>query len=96
VTVEDADGRRRAIHRVVGSGGSFGASPLSQHIGLGAAARVVDVEIVWPTSNTRQRFADVGKNQFVEVTEMERDYRPLLRPVLRLGGAEADATARAR
>ena len=41
---------RAPIHRTVGSGGSFGASPLQQHIGLGAAARIVDVEIWWPAS----------------------------------------------
>ena len=35
VTVEDEKGQRRAIHRTVGPGGSFGASPLLQHIGLG-------------------------------------------------------------
>jgi hypothetical protein len=95
VTVEGADGKR-TIHRSVGSGGSFGASPLQQHIGLGAAARNVDVEIWWPTSNTRQRYLNVGKNQLLEITEFARDFTRLQRLSLRLGGATANDTSPAR
>ncbi len=84
VTVEGADGRR-VIHRSVGSGGSFGAAPLQQHIGLGRAASRVDVDVWWPTSNTRQHFTDVGRNRFLEITESADAPRPLDRPVLRLG-----------
>jgi hypothetical protein len=81
VTVENAAGTR-SIHRTVTSGGSFGASPLQQHIGLGAAARRVDVEIWWPTSNTRQRFPNVGKNRFLEITEFAPEPHTLNRPPL--------------
>jgi hypothetical protein len=84
VTADAADGRRR-MERSVGSGGSFGASPLQQHIGLGPAVRRVDVEIWWPTSNTRQRFTDVGKNRFLEITEFADTPHPLDRPLLPLG-----------
>ena len=35
----------RDIHRIVGSGGSFGASPLEQHIGLGRAVAVQEIEV---------------------------------------------------
>jgi hypothetical protein len=83
VTVDGAGGRR-SIHRTVTSGGSFGASPLEQHIGLGADARNVEVEIWWPTSNTRQRFSKVGKNQHLEITEFADSYRPGRRPPLPL------------
>jgi hypothetical protein len=75
VTVATDQGGRRSIHRVVGSGGAFGASPLEQHIGLGKSARVVDVDVWWPTSNTRQHFAAVGKNQTLEIREFERTFR---------------------
>jgi hypothetical protein len=81
----DGDGGRRVVHRSVGSGGSFGASPLQQQIGLGPGVRRIDVEIWWPTSNTRQRFANVEKNRLFEVTEFAAAPRPLERPVLRLG-----------
>ena len=92
ITMEDAAGARRTIHRTVGSGGSFGASPLLQHVGLGAGAGVVQVDIWWPTSNTRQRFSGVETNQAIEITELGSEYTRLARPVLRLGGA-ADARA---
>jgi hypothetical protein len=84
VTVEGPRGRR-VLHRTVSSGGSFGASPLLQHIGLGADARAVDVEIWWPTSNTRQHFSKVAKNQFLEVTEFAQTTKALSRPQLPLG-----------
>jgi tetratricopeptide (TPR) repeat protein len=86
VTVETG-GARRSIHRTVNSGGSFGASPLQQHIGLGRDARGVDVEIWWPTSNTRQRFTGVPKNQVIEIRELSDEYAPLERPVTPAGGA---------
>jgi hypothetical protein len=86
VTVTGAAGSR-TIHRIVGSGGSFGASPLQQHIGLGGGAGRVDVEIAWPASGTRQRFPDVRRNQLVEITEFARAVTPLPRSPLPLRGA---------
>jgi hypothetical protein len=83
VTV-DGGGGRRVLHRTVGSGGSFGASPLLQHVGLGAAARRVDLDIWWPASNTRQHFADVGRNRLLEISEFAAAPVPVDRPLLRL------------
>jgi tetratricopeptide (TPR) repeat protein len=85
VTVENAGRGTRAVYRTVGSGGSFGASPLAQHIGLGKAARIADVEIWWPTSNTRQHFAHPAKNQWLEIEEFAKAYSKLERPRLPLG-----------
>ncbi len=62
-----ADLGDRAAYRWVGSGGSFGASPLRQHIGLGGAERV-DLEVTWPTGEVR-RFPGIAANQRVRVTE---------------------------
>lgn len=93
VTVEN-DGRpARFIYRTVGSGGSFGASPLQQHIGLGKNARIVDIEIWWPTSNTRQHFANVVKNQYLEIKEFSRQYTRLERKAYRLGRTNPAAAA---
>ena len=86
VTVAGEGRAARAIHRAVGSGGSFGASPLEQHIGLGASAQAVDLDIWWPASKTRQHFAAVGKNQVVEISELASDYRRMERRPVRLGG----------
>lgn len=86
LTVENEGRGTRSIHRSVGSGGSFGASPLEQHIGLGKSARIVELEIWWPASNTRQRVAGLGKNQSVEITELTRNYTTLERRPVTLGG----------
>jgi hypothetical protein len=44
----------RTIHRTVNTGGSFGANPLRQEIGLGNATAIERVEILWPTTGKRQ------------------------------------------
>ncbi len=93
VTVENESQGTRSIYRTVGSGGSFGASPLQQHIGLGKSARIIDLEIWWPTSNTRQHFANVDTDQFLEIKEFAQDYTKLERRPYRLGGAKREAAA---
>jgi hypothetical protein len=65
------------VHRHVSSGSSFGASPLQQTIGLGAAGRVAVLEIHWPASGTTQVFRDIAADQAIEVTEFAENYRPL-------------------
>jgi len=81
LTVEDAAHQRRDIHRHVCSGGSFGASPLQQLIGVGKATRIEALEIWWPTSGTRQTFHNVGLNQYIEVKEFaERHTQQQTRP----------------
>jgi hypothetical protein len=77
----------RSIYRTVGSGGSFGASPLEQHIGLGRSARIVSLEILWPgKTTTPQTLLNVDKNQAIEIKELARDYTRLPRRPYRLGG----------
>ena len=88
-TVKSADGATRSIYRTVGSGGSFGASPLEQHIGLGKSAGAVSLEIRWPGNSTPQRFASVPKNQAVEIKEFASDFRKIDRRPVHLGGARA-------
>jgi hypothetical protein len=77
VVVEYPDSSKRVIHRIVGSGGSFGASPLRQHIGLGNRAKVRELTIDWPVSHARQRFTNVRVNQLYEITESSDKYRPI-------------------
>lgn len=80
----------RFIFRTVGSGGSFGASPLTQHIGLGKSARLLDLQIDWPASRTRQNFAQVAPDQFLEIKEFAKQYDKLERHKFRLGGPQGD------
>jgi tetratricopeptide (TPR) repeat protein len=76
----------RAVYRTVGSGGSFGASPLEQHIGLGKSAAIVGLEIQWPGEAQPQRFASLPKNQAIEIRQAATDYRVIERPRFKLGG----------
>jgi tetratricopeptide (TPR) repeat protein len=88
--VENEGQPPRFIFRTVGSGGSFGASPLTQHIGLGKSARLLDLEIDWPASHTRQNFAQVAPDQFLEIKEFAKQYDKLERHKFRLGGPPGD------
>jgi tetratricopeptide (TPR) repeat protein len=88
VTVENEGRGTRTIYRSVGSGGSFGASPLEQHIGLGRSARILELEVWWPASRTHQRLTGLGKNQSLEVTELAPSHTRIERPPIQLGGGK--------
>src|SRR5579859_2144829 len=75
LVVQNGGGRSRSIYRTVTSGGSFGASPLAQHIGLGRSARILSLEISWPASNTTQKFTAIKPDQFIEINEFAKEYR---------------------
>ncbi|MCC6163619.1 MAG: VCBS repeat-containing protein [Acidobacteria bacterium] len=94
VTAEGPAGQR-VMHRTVTTGGSFGGSPLLQHIGLGKADRVVRVDVWWPSTNTRQRFTNLTANQTFEITEFEPVAKPLARAVLPLGKVTSRAATHA-
>jgi hypothetical protein len=57
-------------YREVTSGGSFGASSLTQHIGLGKAKAIDSLEIDWPVSGTRQVFRNLPVNRAIEIREL--------------------------
>ncbi len=76
------DGKKRSVYRWVNSGGSFGANPMRQHIGLGRAETILSLEIYWPTSDRTQAFQNVRLNQFIVVTEGHDTYETMpYRPV---------------
>jgi tetratricopeptide (TPR) repeat protein len=85
VTVKNGT-ETRAVYRTVGSGGSFGASPLEQHMGLGKSAEIVGLEIQWPGDAQPQRFASMPKNRAIEIRQSASDYRVIQRPRYKLGG----------
>ncbi len=66
-TVKTPEGKRK-IHKIVNSGGSFGANPLRQHIGLGSAA-TADVNVVWPVSGRTQTFTNLAAGQWYHIVE---------------------------
>jgi len=63
------NGTQRSVYRDVNSGGSFGASPLQQEIGIGQAKSIDEIEIKWAGSQTVQRFKNIVPNQFLHITE---------------------------
>ena len=91
LTVQNADQEPRSIYRTVGSGGSFGASPLQQHIGLGPSTKIANIEIWWPASNTRQTFSGVAPNQFIEIKEFAKDYTKVERKSFQIGSTKPDS-----
>ena len=75
----------RAIYRHVNSGGSFGASPLRQTIGLGKADKIETLEIFWPKTGRTQTFRDVAMDQAIKIVEGEDKYSRMKLKKLRLG-----------
>jgi hypothetical protein len=70
ITVETGE---RTIHRLVGSGGSFGAGSLQEEIGLGElppGETIRQIVVLWP-SGRRQTFADVAPDRIVRLVEGE-------------------------
>jgi hypothetical protein len=65
------EGGRRSIYKHVNSGGTFGANPLRQTIGLGKAEKIEVLEIEWPKSGRTQRFLNVPLDRLVRIRETD-------------------------
>lgn len=70
-------GKKREIHRVVSSGGSFGASPLRREIGLGRADAIESIQITWPATGKSQQFTNVAMDRFYRIQEGAEDLASL-------------------
>ncbi|MDB5109142.1 MAG: hypothetical protein JWR67_256 [Mucilaginibacter sp.] len=67
------NGIERSVYRDVNSGGSFGSNPLQQHIGIGKAVVIKQIEIKWPSGKI-QSFNNVAANINVKLKESDRSY----------------------
>ena len=76
----------RSIYRTVSTGGSFGANPLRQTIGLGARGVIERIEIFWPTTGRTEVVRGLAPGQAVEITEGRPGWRPLAVKSVTLGG----------
>lgn len=72
VRVVTVAGAARDIYATVGSGGSFGSSPLRQELGLGNAMAIEFVEVTWPGDSVRQRFAGLEVDRAYRLIEGEQ------------------------
>ena len=84
------DGKCRSIYKHVNSGGSFGANPLRQTIGLGRATKIESVEVFWPTTGLTQTFRDMPLDQHLQIVEAQAQYKFLLLPRYKLGAPKSD------
>ncbi len=85
VTLDMADGTVREVHAHVSSGGSFGASTLTQELGLGQAKRIRELEVRWQASGVVQRFSDVPLDSHIRIHEGTDDYEVRNLPPIPLG-----------
>ena len=69
--------RERSVYRAVGSLSSFGGNPARQHIGIGKATRVREIEILWPVSGKRQIFRNVQADRNYHVVEGRDQLEPV-------------------
>jgi ASPIC and UnbV/FG-GAP-like repeat len=87
LVLKAADGTRREVFSTVSSGGSFGASSLRPHLGLGTSTDIELLEVKWPGSGTVQTFKGLAADQTYEI----REDQPSARSVT--WGAKASARA---
>jgi hypothetical protein len=76
LTVQTPKGPR-TIHRTVSEGGSFGASPFRQHIGVGRATAASAIEVFWPASGQIQKLGGLPLGSWHEIREGEAKTRTL-------------------
>jgi hypothetical protein len=92
IVVDDPDGPRE-IHRSVTTGGSFGANPLRQEIGLGSARAVLEIRVTWPASGTVQTFRGAEMDRAYGIREGDRALKEI--PLRRFAFAARPTVARA-
>jgi hypothetical protein len=78
--VASTKGKSREIHRVVGSGGTFGSSPMRQDIGLGQADKIDRLEVWWPVSNQTNVITALSPNRSYQIIEGQTHPAPLTIP----------------
>jgi hypothetical protein len=59
----------RSVYRDVNSGGSFGANPLQQHIGVGSANLIETIEVTWPVTGKTQVFKNIRVDKNIKIKE---------------------------
>lgn len=82
----DDGGTSRSVHLDVGSGGSFGANPLRQHVGLGKATLVKTLTIRWPRDRKEQVLRDVPIDRTIRIVEGKDGFTELALKRTVLGG----------
>jgi hypothetical protein len=74
LVLPSSGGGHREVHALVGSGGSFGASSLRPHLGLGEATSIELLEVRWPGGKPQQ-FSGLLMDRTYELREDRPDAR---------------------
>ncbi len=69
-------GQRRHTYFVIGKGASFGSNPIRLQAGVGKAAVIEELEVVWPKGQKRQVFKNVVVNRMYTCTEGRPELEP--------------------
>ncbi len=83
----EGPGGKRTIHRLVGSGGSFGGNSMQLEVGLGDADRITEIRVRWAGSGSLQRFRSVAPRRVWRVVEGAASLEPVAAPAFKLGGS---------
>ena len=84
--VVNEKGVERSIFKVAGSGGSFGANPLEQQIGLGDAVMIKALSVKWQGKEaTIDIFENISVNQFIRIEEKNPEIKVELKKKIVLG-----------
>ena len=78
LTVRTEGGGTRTLHRMVGSGASFGTLPFRQEIGVGDARGVEQVEVLWPGGGN-QTFKGLSLDQHYRLRQAHDTAEPVSR-----------------
>jgi len=76
----DKNNKEKSIFRTVGTGGSFGSSPLSLHFGLNNAKMLKEIIVTWVNKKqSKQSFKNIKNkfNKYLEITEGVKMYKEL-------------------
>jgi hypothetical protein len=80
----DTPGGARHLYRTVGSGGSFGGSPLRAEIGLADAKGIAAIEVSWPATGQTQRLTGLRPDRGYRVVEGAASAVEVVRPRIRI------------
>jgi hypothetical protein len=76
----------RRVYRTVGSGGSFGCSPLRAEIGLKDARAISSVEVFWPATGRTQRLTGLLRDRGYRIREDATSAVEVVRPSFKMNG----------
>jgi hypothetical protein len=74
----------RYLYRTVGSGGSFGCSPLRAEVGLKDAEGIASVEVFWPATGQIQRLTGLMRDRGYRIREDASAAVEVVRPSFKI------------